>query len=305
MALPRLVVSTCLLGKKTRYNGEILQCPLLQRLISYSYIEIVPVCPEVSIGLPIPRRPINIIKKRNRYLAIEEETNRDLTPSLIKFSISFLKGMDEVDGFFLKSRSPSCGYSGTKVYADETKKVLLGRGKGIFARQISRVLPEIPIEDEERLSHFYIRHHYFTRIFIIHNLHAKSGCPINTLLGYHRRIRSLLYAYNPGELKDIEKSLYPLLSSHQGARIYFHRIKRLLSCIPSVSSYFNSILKFYGSLIQSFDNRLYRNIKEGAQKGEEERLKEVLERIREICQKGAPFLQQEAILFPYPGELFY
>ncbi len=303
MIAPRIVVSACLTGEKTRYNGEILQCEIIKYLLPY--VEIIVVCPETSIGLPVPRNPINIINKKGEYRAIEENTNKDLTPDLLKFSSYFLQKLPPVDGFLLKSRSPSCGYSGTKVYADETKKVLLGRERGIFAKEICRVTPTTPIEDEERLSSFYIRHNYLMKIFILSNLRTiGKNSSIKRLFEYHKKIRPILSTYDPIRVKKLEKKVNSSTCFSKQWNIYFQGVKAILKHLPPVSSYFTILLKNYGPLIKKLDNVLYENLLKGIKRGRESELQRVIKKLRNLALEEIPSLQREKLLFPYPDELF-
>jgi hypothetical protein len=70
-----------------------------------------------------------------------------------------------VDGFILKSRSPSCGVSDTKYFTDWVSEDALALGSGLFARAVSETFPDLPVEDETRLENRENRRVFLERVF--------------------------------------------------------------------------------------------------------------------------------------------
>jgi len=145
MLKPKLVVSACLAGEDVRYDGVPVKDPFALKLCSQ--VETISVCPEVSIGLGVPRDRIILVEEEEPRL-YQPATGRELTGDILSFTEGFLKGLPPVDGFLLKAKSPSCGVSHTKVYKDREGKELLGLGEGIFAREVRRSFPHVFVEDE-------------------------------------------------------------------------------------------------------------------------------------------------------------
>ena len=106
---PIVVVSQCLGFAAVRYNGQMLQDGFVKALADH--VQFVQVCPEVGIGLGVPRDPIRIVSDKNGRRLVQPASGRDLTTDMTRFSDGFLSGAGPVDGFILKSRSPSCGAS--------------------------------------------------------------------------------------------------------------------------------------------------------------------------------------------------
>ncbi len=166
MDKPKIVISSCLLGENVRYNGKVLDNPI--GITLKDYFQFIPVCPEVSIGLPVPRKKIFLVFENGSYKVYEEGTGRDLTEDLINFSNDFLKRIKFVDGFLLKSKSPSCGVKGTKCYKEKKGKGFIGRRKGIFALEVLRMYKNYPVIDEESLKDSIYRYDFFTKVYLIH-----------------------------------------------------------------------------------------------------------------------------------------
>jgi uncharacterized protein YbbK (DUF523 family) len=148
MADPRpvVVVSKCLLGRRCRYDGKVISCPAVLRL--GSRVRFVPVCPETAIGLGVPRAPIRIVRRPGRVNLVQPKTGRRLTRKMGVLCRGFLAALPAVDGFILKSRSPSCGVRDAPVYGSTTASRATTRGAGLFAAAVRQRLPRVPMADE-------------------------------------------------------------------------------------------------------------------------------------------------------------
>ncbi len=161
---PVIIISSCLTGDKVRYNGKSSENQFVVTLSKH--VEVIKVCPEVEIGLGVPRKKVFLVKK-NGYALFQEETGKELTREINRFSDSFLSSLKSVDGFLLKSKSPSCGvYYGAKTYKNANRTGYVGRKKGLFAQVVKQRFPFHPVEDEERLKNFYIKFAFLTKIYL-------------------------------------------------------------------------------------------------------------------------------------------
>ena len=159
----RIGVSSCLLGAEVRYDGA----HKLNRQISEvlgAFFEWVPVCPEVEIGLGVPRPPIRLVKGHPAPRLVEPESGEDLTERMESFAREMLARLHEagLDGFILKSRSPSCGVEGVKVF--ENNKTQVRDGIGIFAHVLFQSWPDLPVAEEGWLEDPDRRHNFFERV---------------------------------------------------------------------------------------------------------------------------------------------
>ena len=143
---PKVVVSRCLGFEACRWNAEIICSQTVDEL--RDNIEFVTVCPEQDIGLGVPRKPIDLVLVDDMVRVIQKETGRDVTDELRGFSEAFLEGVGTVDGFILKSRSPSCGRGTTRIREGSGVKI----GSGVFASCAEKRYPDRVILDEEELE---------------------------------------------------------------------------------------------------------------------------------------------------------
>ena len=138
----RIVISRCLGLAPCRYNGKMIDAPWIKELALK--VELVSVCPEVEIGLGVPRKPINLFKSGKGVKVIQDGTSLDLSEEMVSFSQGYLRFIGEVDAFVLKSKSPSCGLDTSKIHA-ETSDYL---GSGIFADFAEKMFSEAVLVDE-------------------------------------------------------------------------------------------------------------------------------------------------------------
>ena len=72
---------------------------------------------------------------------VEPSDNIDYTSQMMEFAEEFLSNIDDVDGFILKSKSPSCGIRDVKVYPKNQKCSINKKGQGIFSSKIIEKYP--------------------------------------------------------------------------------------------------------------------------------------------------------------------
>ena len=152
----RLGASSCLLGENVRYDGSHRRSRFLADDLA-PYVEWVRVCPEVELGLGVPREPIQLLRQPGgRYELWTRDTRRDLTAKMNLWAEQRLDELPDLDGFVLKHRSPSCGISEARVFED--LEALSGdgpyqrTGRGLWATALIERFPDLPIAEESALE---------------------------------------------------------------------------------------------------------------------------------------------------------
>lgn len=201
MRKPKIVVSECLYGTKCRYDGQGYNDKVIQSL--KDYVDIQTVCPELAIGLSIPREPIRIEmnKENEEYRLIDYNSKNDYTNQMTEFSEEFINGLDDIDGFILKSRSPTCGLKDAKVYYCGNKCSIRSNENGFFSQIIDKY-DYLPIENEGRLKNYNIRDNFFTRIFFINNLKNNKN-----IIEFHKNNLLLLKSYDEESTNEVSDIL--------------------------------------------------------------------------------------------------
>lgn len=161
---PKLFVSKCLGFAACRWDGLKISGGFVRDL--KGRVNFVTACPEVEIGLGVPRDKIRIVGKGKKRRLIQLNTKKDLTAGMRKYAARFVGSLgNDIDGFILKSRSPSCGIKDAKVYPDLKSGRMLGRASGFFASEVLKRFPRLPVETEARLKNRNIRKRFLTRLF--------------------------------------------------------------------------------------------------------------------------------------------
>lgn len=197
------MVSACLGFAAVRYSGEVIPDKVVAAL--REHVDFLPVCPEVEIGLGVPRPVVRLVRGEGGPRMLQPRTGEDLTERMAHFGEAFLQGLGEVEGFLLKNRSPSCALKDAKVYAHPEGGGVVGKGPGLFARLVEERFPLLPKEDEGRLTNPRIRGHFFTRVFALARLRRVEDLP--GLMAFHARYKLLLMAYSQKEAMDLGRLL--------------------------------------------------------------------------------------------------
>lgn len=160
---PKVVVSRCLGFAICRWNGAAIENRIIEDL--GEQVNFITVCPEFEIGLGVPREPILIVKKSFGLRLVQPATGVDLTDKMTTFSHAFLNSIDQVDGFLLKRKSPSCGLDNVPVYAGPNDEQSIDQGSGFFARAVLERFPDTPVVDEGQLEDSILREKWLKAVF--------------------------------------------------------------------------------------------------------------------------------------------
>ena len=197
---PMVIVSKCLGFAHCRYNGQVISDEFVEKLRSHGTFR--PVCPEVEIGLGVPRDPVRIVSAEGDLRLVQPTTGMDVTDRMRDFAHALLNSIEEVDGFILKGRSPSCGIKDVKVYTGPEKGASMSKGSGLFGGAAIDAFPHLPVEDEGRLRNFRIREHFLTQLFTLSRFReTKVSKSMRALVQFHSERKLLLMAYSQKELK--------------------------------------------------------------------------------------------------------
>lgn len=197
----KIGISSCLLGEQVRYDAG----HKLDRYITDTlgqYFEWVPVCPEVEYGLPVPREPMRLVGDPDFPRLKMIRTGVDHTGGMLKWADKKLKEIekDELCGFIFKSRSPSSGIGGVKVYTPSGMPSR--RGIGLFGGAFMQEFPAIPVIDDGRLHDPGLRENFIERVFVYWRWREfiKRGGLIRDLVSFHTEHKLLILSHSPRHL---------------------------------------------------------------------------------------------------------
>ncbi len=160
---PRVAVSSCLLGEPVRYDGNHRRDSCITEQLS-ALFEWLPVCPEVGIGMGVPRAPIRLVTRGGRVHAVGvEDDTVEVTQALQDYAQRMSEQLADVSGYIFKSRSPSCGLIDTDLF--DAQGYLLDKTSGVFAAVIRDIFPDLPLTDECSLADPVARDAFVQRVF--------------------------------------------------------------------------------------------------------------------------------------------
>jgi len=134
------------------------------------YVEWVPVCPEVEVGMGTPREPLQLVRDGERTRMVTTETGIDYTDRMNQWASRRVAALarEDLDGYVLKRNSPSCGMIDVKVFDDSGRASL--DGQGLFAAVLTEQMPLLPVEEEGRLSDLPLREDFVSRLLLYRQL---------------------------------------------------------------------------------------------------------------------------------------
>jgi uncharacterized protein YbgA (DUF1722 family)/uncharacterized protein YbbK (DUF523 family) len=204
---PRLGVSACLLGQSVRYDGGHKRDDFCADLLG-PFVEWVPVCPEVEVGMPIPRPSIRLTGRSEAPRLVAERTGEDWTERMQAFAEARVEGLAGLDlsGYVLKKDSPSCGMARVRVYGPRGGAPAKD-GVGAFARALLARLPLLPVEEEGRLHDPLLRESFIERVFAYARWKAlrAGGLTRGRLVEFHTAHKLALLAHHPDAYRTLGK----------------------------------------------------------------------------------------------------
>ncbi len=300
-ARPRLLLSRCFF-EYTRYDGNTISNDLVKRLSKCC--DVVRVCPELEIGLGVPREPIDVFSMGNELKLMNKTSKIDLTEKMVTFSKDFAKSLsqDEIDGMILKAKSPSCGLRDARLYGSNGKVV--SKTYGFFAREMVESFPDLPIESEMRLNDSRIRFDFLSSIFAIarfRNVVSKSE-----LIEFQRRYKFFILAKNERTMREMGKLAAQKGFTQEMKHDYMRLLMKALKTPMKKTSVINTLLHIYGffkDLLTSGEKAYFMDLLDGYKNG-----LVTLQVMNAVLKSWAishkvAYIKDQVFFEPYPGEL--
>ncbi len=306
-AKPIVVVSKCLEFEACRYNGERISSHFINRL--KPHVRFRPVCPEVEIGLGTPRDPIRIYLQGEKKALYQPGTRKHLTQKMNAFSGRFLAGLEEVDGFILKAKSPSCAITDAKIFPSAASAAHVAQGSGLFAGAALERFGSCAFVDEMGLNYRQVRAGFLTKIFALAGFHEikKSGRAAR-LVRYHAENKLLFMAYHQETMREMGR----IAANHEkrefgeAVSAYESALLRLLAHPPARASYVNALAHAMGHFPEKTSREEKSRFLDMATRYREGKipLDALIETLREwTARMGSEYLEAQTLFEPYPRVL--
>ncbi len=305
----RLGVSSCLLGEKVRFDGSHKHDRFLTETLG-KYVEYVPVCPEVEMGLPTPRETLRLVGEPGAQRLVFSKSGEDITARMQSWAQKRVAELEKenLSGFVFKSKSPSSGMERVKLY--DKNGVPNKQGVGLFAQAFMEHFPLLPVEEDGRLHDPRLRENFIEIIFTLKRWRESiaNGKTRGALVDFHSRHKLLILSHSP----EIFRQMGKLVAGQMGLDIketyaeYLALLMKGLRLKTTVAKHVNVLQHILGY----FKNQLSADEKQ-----------EVLQVIQDyrsgliplivpitllnhfVRKYDQPYLQQQVYLNPHPLEL--
>jgi len=233
-------VSSCLLGQEVRYDGGHTRDSFLVDQLG-PWFDRVPVCPEVELGMGIPRPAIRLEERKGGVHLVAPSTGEDFTSRMTRFARRRVIELQKagLDGYVLKASSPSCGTGRIRVYgpvgpirrsgpirSDEPTR---RNGVGFFAGALMERWPTLPIEEEGRLLDPRLRENFVERVFCRNRWRTlvRGGRSRKRLRAFHSAHELLFLAHNQAgyrRMSTLVESAWPIPRLFASYEIELHKV---------------------------------------------------------------------------------
>lgn len=209
MSKIQIGISSCLLGQEVRHDGGHKRNGYVLNTLS-NYFEFRPLCPEMAIGMGVPRPPVRLAKNHGEIRLVgSRDSSLDVTEAMNRFASQAVNNLDDISGYILKKDSPSCGMTRVRIYNEKGHPEK--KGSGLFASHLLEAHPCLPVEEEGRLMDPVLRENFLERVFVYYRWQKlrAEGLSVRGLMDFHACHKFNLLAHN----ESIYRELGPLVAT--------------------------------------------------------------------------------------------
>ncbi|HJX18032.1 MAG TPA: DUF523 and DUF1722 domain-containing protein [Acidiferrobacterales bacterium] len=251
----RIGISSCLLGQAVRFDGGHKHNGYITESLG-QFFDFVPYCPEVAIGLGIPRPPIRLVNSAHgpRARGVEDAT-LDVTDKLVAYAEKVAPKLHDLSGYILKQGSPSCGMERVKVYGPHGRPV--ATGAGLYAGTLMAQRPELPFEEEGRLMDPVLRENFVECVFVYHRWQqlTTQRLTAKALVEFHTRHKFIVLAHDEKRYRELGRLV--ATAGRRGmaglGRRYIQLLMQALKKPATRTRHANVLQHLFGFLKQNLD----------------------------------------------------
>jgi len=198
-------ISACVLGQKVRFDGGHKQNRFVVDELS-KHFEFKPVCPEVGIGMTIPRPAIRLLQLSSgeERLVDSKEHETDYTDKMKQFADKQVSNFEPLCGYVVCAKSPTCGMERVKLHIGNGNTVP-GGSVGIYTRELMARMPWLPVEEDGRLQDPVLRENFVFRVFSLNDFYQslRENRSYDGFVKFHSRYKLVLMAHTPLAYKEM------------------------------------------------------------------------------------------------------
>lgn len=305
----RVGISSCLLGMEVRYDGGHKHDSFLTQTLG-RYFQWVPVCPEVEIGMSVPRESIRLLGSAGAPRLVGIKSGTDYTERMKIYAQNRVEKLAQsgLHAYILKKDSPSCGMERVRVYGPN--EIPTRDGVGMYARALMEKFPLMPIEEEGRLNDPRLRENFIERVFAYYRLteFLKNGPRPGDLVKFHTRHKLTLMSHSPKHYRELGQLVAGAGKSTFQASLeeYAVRFMAGLKISATPRKHANVLYHVMGYFKKTLDS------------ADRQELAALIEQYRQqflplivpitlvkhhLRRHPVPWMEEQVYLNPYPGEL--
>lgn len=304
----KIGISRCLLGDKVRYDGGHKHDRYITDTLG-QYFEWVPVCPEVECGLPVPREAMRLVGNPDSPRLLTIRTGIDHTEGMQKWAGERIAGLEKegLCGFIFKSRSPSSGMQGVKVYTESGMPSR--KGVGIFAAAFMKHFSLLPAEDDGRLNDTRLRENFIERVFVFKRWQEfiGNGGSAKDLINFHTEHKLLMLAHSPKHVTALGRYVAdPKTYAGKLNEAYMDTMSECLRLLPTAKKHTNvlhHIMGYFKKTLSTDEKQELLEIIENYYKGLIPLIVPVTLLKHYVRKYGETYLKRQYYLNPHPLEL--
>ncbi|PFG57888.1 uncharacterized protein YbgA (DUF1722 family) [Vibrio sp. ES.051] len=199
-------ISSCVLGERVRFDSGHKVSNFVTKELS-PYFDFVSVCPEVGVGMPVPRPTIRLISNEERVALVETKNpDNDHTDNMLAYSDNKVDELqsEQLCGYIVCAKSPTCGMERVKVYS---KNSAAKEGVGLYTQTLMQKMPWLPVEEDGRLNDPVLKENFISRVFCLNDFYnSMSAEPTRgKLIDFHSRYKLTLMAHHPESYRSLGK----------------------------------------------------------------------------------------------------
>lgn len=302
-------ISACVLGEKVRFDsGHKLSRFVTKELAPF--FNFVPVCPEVGMGMTVPRPTIRLMSNAERIALVEtKDETKDYTDGMLEFSSNKVDELkqQELCGYIVCAKSPTCGMERVKVYS---KGGASKEGIGLYTQVLMTEMPWLPVEEDGRLNDPILKENFVSRVFSLRDFYdSMDGEPTaGKIVAFHSRYKLTLMAHKPEAYKELGQLVARVADYEPQEFFELYRLKFMQALTNRASRKNNSNVLMH---IQGY-------FKKWLSTQEKQELRRIIDEYRDgvlpllspltlikhyLALYPDAYLQQQKFLDPHPQEL--
>lgn len=254
---PQIGIGACLVGQPVRYTGDSKRTnPHID--ILRDHVGLRPFCPEMAIGLGVPRATVRLVGDlANIRLTDSATQTADYTAPMVDYAAHVLAKNPDLAGYILVKGSPSCGYQRVKRY-NEKGNAGESDASGVFTAALMKLDPLLPLEEDGRLHDDGLRENFVTRVYAYHDWKTlrSESLTHHRLIGFWARYKYLVMARSTQSYKEIGRLLanFTGASPEQMAEDFIVLLMQALAKLPTRKTHTNVLQHIRGYLKRDLDS---------------------------------------------------